>query len=228
MLVDTVDPSDRVETLDTIVGFRAQRGEPVDEPMAELEQLVGDATDIFLISSLLDARAYVAFAEGRLAEAHDAWRRWADMMAVPAILTWAIRAATWNRDLDAVQEDFAALEASGHHGPVAEADRRTIRAAIAAMDGRTDEARGLYREALRAWRDLGQPYREALTAIDMATLIDPTDPEVRAAAAPAREILVRLGAAPLIARLDAAIAAPSVGTGLRTHEGVRDAPVTTA
>ncbi len=40
----------------------------------------------------------------------------------------------------------------------------------------------------------------------MAMLLDPTEPEVRAAAESAREILVRLEAAPFIARLDAAMA----------------------
>jgi len=46
---------------------------------------------------------------------------------------------------------------------------------------------------------------EALSAVDMATLLDPTEPEVQAAAASAREILTRLGAKPLLALLDAAM-----------------------
>jgi hypothetical protein len=40
----------------------------------------------------------------------------------------------------------------------------------------------------------------------MGTLLDPADPEVRAAADAAREILVRLEAAPFLARLDASMA----------------------
>lgn len=47
----------------------------------------------------------------------------------------------------------------------------------------------------------------------MAFLLDPIDPEVRAAAEAAREILVRLEAAPFIARLDAALARSSDSTG---------------
>ena len=39
----------------------------------------------------------------------------------------------------------------------------------------------------------------------MATLLDPSDPEVLAAAERSREILVRLELAPFIERLDAAI-----------------------
>ena len=64
----------------------------------------------------------------------------------------------------------------------------------------------LYRDALRGWRDLGLAWDEALCGLDMATLLDPADPEVRAAADAAREILVRLEAAPFLARLDAAMA----------------------
>ena len=92
---------------------------------------------------------------------------------------------------------------------------RTIRAGIAALDGRTAEALPVYREALRAWRDLGLAWDEALCELDMATLLDRSDPEVGAAAESAREIFVRLGATPFIARLDAAL---SRATGATTAD----------
>jgi hypothetical protein len=57
----------------------------------------------------------------------------------------------------------------------------------------------------RAWCDLGLAWDEALTGIDMATLLEPADPEVRAAADSARDSLTRLGAQPFIRRLDAAM-----------------------
>jgi hypothetical protein len=47
----------------------------------------------------------------------------------------------------------------------------------------------------------------------MATLLDPSDPEVRAAAEAAREILVRLGAKPFLERLEAAMAKPTRAPG---------------
>jgi hypothetical protein len=74
-----------------------------------------------------------------------------------------------------------------------------------ALDGRPADALPIYREALRAWSDLGLAWDEALCELDMALLVDPAEPEVQAAAATAREILVRLEAAPFIARLDAAL-----------------------
>jgi len=105
--------------------------------------------------------------------------------------------------------DLAALDASGVHGRAVEADGVTIRAGIAALEGRPTEAIALYRDALRSWRDLGLAWDEALAGVDMALLLDPTDPWVRANAEAAREILVRLEAAPFIARLDAALARPA-------------------
>lgn len=64
----------------------------------------------------------------------------------------------------------------------------------------------MYRDALRTMRDLGLDWDEALCSVDMATLLGPADPEVRAAAERAREILARLGAKPLLERLEAALA----------------------
>jgi hypothetical protein len=64
----------------------------------------------------------------------------------------------------------------------------------------------LYRMALRAWGDLGCAWDEAITGVDMALLLEPADPEVRAVADRSREILVGLGARPFVERLDAAMA----------------------
>ena len=81
----------------------------------------------------------------------------------------------------------------------------TIRAGLAALEGRAADALGQYREALRGWHDLGLAWDEALTGIDMATLLEPSEAEVRAAAESSRQILVRLGAKPFLERLDAAM-----------------------
>jgi hypothetical protein len=124
---------------------------------------------------------------------------------LPIVLPCTARAALWAGDGRAARDDLVALDATGVHGPAIEAGRATMRAGIAAFEGRPAEALALYREALRAWRDLGLAWDEALCGLDMALLMDPSEPEVRAAAEAAREILVRLEAAPFIARLDAAL-----------------------
>ena len=115
----------------------------------------------------------------------------------------------------AARDDLRALDESGFHGPAIEAGRLTIRAGIAALDGRPADALGLYREALAAWRDLGLVWDEALCGLDMAQLLDPGEPAVRAAVDRSRDILVSLEAAPFIARLDAAVARSADSTGSR-------------
>ena len=61
-------------------------------------------------------------------------------------------------------------------------------------------------------------FDEALVGIDMVTLLDPDLPEVRSVADSSREILERLRARPLIARLETALSRPS---SLAPHESAR-------
>ena len=68
----------------------------------------------------------------------------------------------------------------------------------------------MYADALRRFHDLGVALDEALTTIEMATLLDPTLPEVRVAADAARDILTRVRAQPFLERLEAAMARGAV------------------
>jgi hypothetical protein len=77
------------------------------------------------------------------------------------------------------------------------------------MAGSQPEALALYGRALEAWRAIELQFQEALVGIDMATLLDPSLPEVGAAMANSRAILTELGARPFLERLDALTA----GTG---------------
>ena len=90
-------------------------------------------------------------------------------------------------------------------------DRVTLRAGIAALEGRRADAIAGYREALRGWAALGTAFDEALAVIDLATLLAPTDremPEASAAIEAARETLVRLRAQPFLDRLDQGLGQP--------------------
>ena len=55
-------------------------------------------------------------------------------------LAGAARAALWMGDAAGAADDLAALDGSGVHGPAVDADRKTIRAGIAALEGRPAEA----------------------------------------------------------------------------------------
>jgi hypothetical protein len=146
-------------------------------------------------------------ADGRLDDARTAWRHLAaqDAINAPEFIYRAARPALWQGDVDAARSDLAALDATGVHGSVVELRRLAIRAGLAALEGRPADALGQYREALRGWHELGLAWDEAMTGIDMATLLDPSEPEVRAAAESSRQILARLGAKPFVDRLDSAM-----------------------
>jgi hypothetical protein len=118
----------------------------------------------------------------------------------------AARFALWTGDAPLAEIDLANAVADPRRGRVVDTGRLVIRAGLAALDGRVREALVMYRDALRAWRDLGLLYDEAVTGMDMVILLDPGDAEVRAAAEASRGILERLGARPLLERLDTELA----------------------
>ena len=207
-LAEDLESSDRAALQEQAIRFAAARGAATAAARDEMARLVGDSTDPQLVGFLPSTASFVAFAAGRLDEARADWHRLAATIidSAPVALARAARAALWGANAPAAAADLAALDASGFHGPAIEADRATIRAGLAALDGRVPEALAMYRDAARTWRDLGLAWDEAMVGIDMASLLDPANPDVRAAAEGSREILVRLGAAPFVERLDAALA----------------------
>ena len=121
---------------------------------------------------------------------------------------------------DAATAERAAAGLEPTLGGATDADLAAVRAGIAAAEGRVPDALAGYRTALAAYRDLGLPFDVALTGLDMAALLGVGEPAAAAAAAEAREILVGLGATPLVARLDGFLGAPA-GSG-STREAVAD------
>jgi hypothetical protein len=83
--------------------------------------------------------------------------------------------------------------------------RRSLEAAIAALEGRTEEAAAAYAEALKTWRTLQLPFDHAMTVADAVSVLDPALlPE--GAVEDARAFLQRIGAKPALARLAGASA----------------------
>jgi len=183
------------------------RGEDLAEEAGWLERFIGSSDESWREQNP-EVRVSVAFGEGRLSDVYDAAMEHGQVHQPEDsfLCAYAAICALWERDRERAAAALAALDSTEAHGRVVDMNRRTIQAGLAALEGRMGDALSAFREALAGWRDLGSPWRVALTAITMATLLEPTDPEVRAAADAAREILVRLGAAPFIARLDAALA----------------------
>ena len=207
-LAEDLHGGDRIAILCNALIVHVCRGEPVAEGIAEAERLAAEIGNPGMRVSILDVEGNAGLAEGRLEESRRAWREVARLEGSqgPEFLYRAARPALWRLDREAAAADLEALDATGVHGRVVEIRRLTIRAGLAALDGHVADALARYGEALRGWRDLRLPWDEALTSIDMAILLDPTQPEVQAAGAAGREILSRLRASPFLARLDAALA----------------------
>ena len=205
----------------------AFRGEDVTEVVRELNELLGESPDAERISNVHELAGAGALAAGRL---EDAYREYAQATALISVVSGsALRllgahAALWVGDMAGAATQLEALESTGLRVPTVEAAEVTIRAGLAAADGRSADALSLYRDALQRWRELKLVVEEAFSAIDMATLLDPADPEVRAAAENARETLARLGATPFVNRLEAALERAPI---VRSARSVRSQDPTT-
>ena len=208
LLAGNLERETRIIGLAGVIQIRALRGDPVAEFLAEAERLAGDPSDRQVMDGVLGARAACIMSRGDLLPAAEAYRRAAavDTGATPDYIDLAARAAVRTGDSAAAAADLAALEATGARGPAIDARRAAIQAGLAALDGRGADAIALYRDANRRFRDSGLPLDEALTVIEMAALLDPAEPDVRAAIDAGHAILVRLGAEPLVEQLDAAVA----------------------
>jgi class 3 adenylate cyclase len=190
--------------------LRVLTGEDPSADMDAAEALLpGMEGDPQYASYLGWGRAWAALVGGDLVVAKQLASAAADGTSffVPISLPLAGRAALWAGDARGAGDVLARLDASLHRGEALTLDRVTLRAGIAALEGRRTESVSGYREALRGWRQIGCVFDEAMAALDMARLLVPTEHEMAealAVIATARDTLARLGARPLLGRLDAA------------------------
>ena len=129
----------------------------------------------------------------------------------------AARAAIWAGDIEAARRIRDALDDAALRGTAIDHDRLAARAGVAALEGRTSEAVGLYRDALKGFKAQGLAFDTALVALDAAVVLAPADratPDLAAAIEAARATFASLGARPFAGRLEEALAAeatPTVG-----------------
>jgi class 3 adenylate cyclase len=186
----------------------ALRGADPSEDIAEADRLLPGFSDTQFVSYVHWAHAWGSFCSGRLADAvrHASSAVEVTGYFVPLAMPLAARAALWAGDVPGATEATGRIEASVLRGQAIGLDLATIRAGIAALEGRRTEAIAGYREVLRGWRAAGLVFDEAMATVDMATVLAPTEremPEASAAIGEARATLTRLGAKPFLERLDA-------------------------
>jgi hypothetical protein len=107
-------------------------------------------------------------------------------------------------DGETAASDLAELDRIGLHAPLIEARRTALLAGLAGLGHDVNGSLRLYEAALGEFRELGLPFDEAWATIVMASILDPSSPEVAQATARARAILVGLRAEAFLDVLDAA------------------------
>jgi tetratricopeptide (TPR) repeat protein len=208
ILATSLDPGHRASALMLQANLADMRGLG-DEPRRESEivDLLAGIDDPNSQATFHDSRAIRALAGGRLAESHGSYHAAAIDDADVEAFVPAARVSLLMGDADEAARDLAAAEAApGSFGRAIQADFATIRAGIAALQGRDAEAINLYRRALRDWQELQLPWDEALAGLVMASVLDPAETEVAQAVEASRRIFEELGAKPFLAFLDDLVA----------------------
>jgi len=170
-----------------------------DEPYLESAVAINDAIHALLRGDYVGASARYL----------DAARL--DPYNAVASVGEAVLCAFLARDRDLAGACADALRETGSHAAIARLALGVADAGVAALDGRTDAARGPILAAYDELRDLGAVRRQALTGLVMAALLDTSDPRVRAAIDESRRLFERMGAGFWLARLDAALATEPAG-----------------
>jgi hypothetical protein len=119
---------------------------------------------------------------------------------------WSAQIGLWMRDAARARRASELFDATPERGRHIAARRLAVRSGVLALEGDRDAALAGYRESLRRFRDMDDPYGVGVTQIHFATLLGPHVPEAAAAGEEARAYWTRLGSPPLLARLEEGLA----------------------
>ncbi|MEP7041182.1 MAG: adenylate/guanylate cyclase domain-containing protein [Chloroflexota bacterium] len=203
--------------------IRGLRGVEVEEEFERVAAFFVDSTEVQAPASLDEVRAEVALARGDFAEAHRLAKRSYTQNIAPDSTAprTAGRTACWLGKDDEAREALDLL--AGQPGRVSAVVRREIEGALAALDGRRADSLAAFLDAIRRWHELGAEFEAALCALDLAIMLGTTAPETRTAVEEAAALFSRLGAEPLIERLNEASSPtrPSTPATARVGEEAR-------
>jgi len=214
LLTNDLELEDRSPLMMIMLVIRALRGETTETDLRAYEVALEGHTDRQIGVSRRLPRMNADVAAGRW---DDVEQRCLELVSLDRLggtahLFLAGRVAVWRRDAAALARLIDLHEGLRVHGQAISTERIAMRAGLAALEGRTADAHAGYREALEQWRDLDLEWDEAMTGLEMATVLDRGQPDVAAAIDRSREILERLRARPFLerlARLDGAIPVPA-------------------
>ena len=218
----SLDAEDHSILMGAIIPFRAFTGVPVEECLADVEEL-----DRSVVPDWQACRAAVLMVGGDLDAArldHLAAAA-ASGVNAPDSYIQAGRLAIRVHHATAVREAIEALDRTGLRGRAIPAYTAELAAGAAALEGDVVEARAGFDEALRRYREMDLPWQVAQAALGVASVMDIDDPHVRAIADEGRHVLVRLGATPFVAAMDALLA--EVPPEARAASSIHHVPVST-
>ncbi len=217
-----LEPGDRATILRAQEEIRAMRGESIDDLLAEHEGLLHDRADSQQLSNLDAGRGVAALTAGRYAEAAAFFRSSAARNPTNAAtdLPRMARALLWAGDATGFRNAVATVEHAEMHGRTVDLARRSLRAALTALDGDAETAAREYAAILPELVELGVVVDYALLVLDMTQVLGPDAPIVRANVDEARAIFERLGSRPMLERLDALLA--SAGPARETRVGASE------
>jgi hypothetical protein len=184
---------------------RAYRG-GIGEATVVLDRVMGaQMDDVQLARGYHDAFAHLRFAAGD----HEGMRQHAaELLGGLAMFPYdtipAARASLWLRDAAGMREALG--EPGASVGRATDLRFDAIRAGLAALEGRSDDARPAYLAAESGLRELGIRFELGLALLEHAVFLV-ADPSAGPAAEEARTIFEELGATTLLARLPAKIPA---------------------
>ena len=213
LLAEEPEPGERMPILIGLAWVHAIRGDDTREWVEAIAETGKEVSDPRVAGGSA-VRGFLAFIDGRYAEACSIFRATPSADDVGSMEASAARMALWTGDTAIAAEELARIDDGWTNVGMVHLRRVDIRAGIAAVEGDTETALALYAEAGRGWRELGIAWEESNHGLDMAILLDPAIPAVRAAADRSRELYTKMGAVPLLELLDAAMSRPG---GTRTQ-----------
>ena len=174
--------------------------------MEFVEQMLAQAASAQDLREVAHERAWIAFAEGRLADANRLAREAMELfpsagsfMASPL----AAHAALLMTDLEGVRRELSWLDENAPGAKWLDRSRASLKAGALALEGQTDAAATEYLRLVQEWRDVDLPFDLAMTLLERSIVLNPGDREAAEAREEARRVFATMGAEGLIERLEA-------------------------
>jgi class 3 adenylate cyclase/tetratricopeptide (TPR) repeat protein len=199
-------PSDRLLLVGPAEAIMAMRGDTdgAETSLRVSESALAQSSDPQAAAIFRLGEARIALVAGRLDEAYEKAIEAAGQASAvfPEIsLPVAGRAALWLSDRSRLRAVLERMEELGGRPGWVAANIATLKAGLAALESRYDEAAPIYRDAAQRWRDLELWPHLGLSQMEFATLV-PDDADAATAAQEARDIFTRLNSPPLLKLLE--------------------------